>query len=232
MRSDCPVVVMLHGGFWRARYSAAHLGHAAAALTQRGLATWNVEYRRVGEASGGWPTTFTDVARAIAFLEQLAQEVTLDLSKVVILGHSAGGHLALWSAAAQATTGVAAWSPRWRPRGLIGLAAVSDLRLADALNLSDGAVSGLLGRDSLAARLAQTSPLELLPLGLPQVLVHGDLDSVVPPAMSSAYAARALAVGDPARELRIADCGHFELIDPTSTAWPSVCEVVSQMLRR
>jgi acetyl esterase/lipase len=100
------------------------------------------------------------VAYAIAFLEQLAQDVTIDLARVVIVGHSAGGHLALWSAAAHATTGVAAWSPRWRPRGVIGLAAVSDLRLADALDLSDGAVSAVLGRASLPARLAQTSPLE------------------------------------------------------------------------
>jgi acetyl esterase/lipase len=220
------LVVLFHGGFWRKRYDLQHLGHLAAALTAEGVATWSIEYRRVGDG-GGWPITCQDAAHGVAFVEQLAAAYGLDLSRVVLIGHSAGGHLALWVAAAERALGIRAWDPAlWRPRALIGLAPVADLRLAMSLGLGSGAVDEFLGSENADAEVAFASPAELVPLGLPQVLVHGERDQNVPLEVTRAYAERARAAGDSVDVVSVAECGHFELIDPRSAAWPVVRDAV------
>lgn len=217
-----PVVLNLHGGFWRAAYDLAHAGHLCAALTRRGVATCNLEYRRVGNPGGGWTGTFDDALAGFAFLGTIAREHALDLGRVVIAGHSAGGHLALWLGARKG-------EPR-AVRGVVALAAVSNLRQAWELHLSNDAVVGLLGGTpaEVGEHYADASPSELA-VGVPQRLVHGAEDDVVPIAMSRAYleAKRGredVTLVEPPR------CDHFDVIDPQSAAWPAVEGAVLALL--
>ena len=229
-----PCVVVVHGGFWRARYDLEHVGHLCRALAAAGLATWNVEYRRVGNARGGWPGTFRDVARAAAHLFATALDHRLAPDRISVLGHSAGGHLALWLAGLRA---VPADSPVWAAplpfRAAVSLAGVLDLRRAWALGLSGGAVQGVLGGgpDEVADRYAAASPVELLPLGVRQLLVHGAADAAVPVEIGETYHGVATARGDDATLLVLPDTGHFELIDPEARVWPTILEAVVPLVR-
>lgn len=229
-----PTVVYIHGGFWRARYDLKHAGHAAAALTDAGFATWNVEYRRLGNPSGGWPGTFLDVAAAVDFLRELAPRYNLDLGKVVVAGHSAGGQLAAWIAARHK---IPAGDPLYSDaplsiKGVVPLAGVVDLRLGWKMGLSNGVVKELLGGTPQAVpqRYAVTSPAELLPLGVPQILIHGTDDAVVPYEISRRYVESALQKGDNARLVTLPGVGHFEMIDPESKEWPQVVAAVRALL--
>jgi acetyl esterase/lipase len=221
-----PLLVFIHGGYWRARYDLEHAHPLCQALARAGLAVWNVEYRRVGNPGGGWPGTFADVLAALAHVRQLALDHPLDLGRVTQMGHSAGGHLALWVAAARRI-------PAGHPlhdahplplRRVVALAAVSDLRLAWDWQLSSGAVGELLGGDPQQAgeAYALASPIRLLPCGVPQVLLHGDADEAVPYELSQRYHAAARAAGDDCTLVTLPAIGHFELIDPLSAAWPHV----------
>jgi len=220
-----PVVLNLHGGFWRARYDLGHAGEFCAALTRKGVATCNLEYRRAGNPGGGWPGTFDDVRAGWHFLKTIATEQGLDLARVVVAGHSAGGHLALWLAAKESGTTPAALA------GVVALAAVSDLRQAFDLRLSNDAVVELLGGTprEVAEHYAEASPIEL-PIATPQRLIHGAEDEVVPIAMSRAYLARKKDRED-VRLLEPPHCDHFDLIDPQSAAWPRVEESILALLR-
>ncbi len=223
-RGPHPVVLNLHGGFWRSRYDLGHAGELCAALTRKGVATCNLEYRRVGNAGGGWPGTFDDVQAGFRFLSTIAAAQALDLARVVLIGHSAGGHLALWLAArlgAAKTSGL---------RGVVALAAVSDLQQAWELHLSNDAVVGLLGGTpkEVAEHYAEASPMEL-PIAVPQRLIHGAEDEIVPIAMSRAYVARK-APREDARLVEPPHCDHFDLIDPQSKAWPRVEAAVLELL--
>jgi acetyl esterase/lipase len=209
-----PSVVLFHGGFWRAAYGLEALDALAVALTNScGVATWNVEYRRIGEPGGGWPATFEDAAEAFA-------AAPVDRSLVVLLGFSAGGQLALQLA------------KRARVRGVVALAPVSDLERAAALGLNRGVVCELLGGtpDEVPGRYAATSPARLLPLGVPQLLVHGTSDSEVPIALSELYVSRAHAAGDRAELRAVKDADHFELMDPGSRCWPIIRDAVLELL--
>lgn len=234
-RGPYPCVVVLHGGFWRARYDLHHLGHLCAALGVAGVATWNVEYRRVGEIGGGWPGTFLDVAAAIAHLFAIAPAHAIDPDRVVVLGHSAGGHLALWVAGLRAVPGT---SPIWAEpvplRGAVALAGVTDLRAAWRLGLSDRAVEGLIGGgpDEVPERYAAASPIDLLPLGVPTLLVHGRDDADVPWEMSAAYHAAAGARGDESTFLSLPGSGHFAPVDPSSTAWATIVRRLLPLIAR
>ena len=230
-----PVVVAIHGGFWRSRYDLEHLGHLCAALATHGMASFSLEYRRIGHAGGGVPGTLDDVARGADFLRQLAPRHGLDLERVVALGHSAGGHLALMLAArAGNRRATALGAPPLALRGVVALAAVSDLARGYRENLGDGVVGAFVGGspEALAERYAEASPAALLPLGVAQTLVHGTEDDTVPYAFSVDYVARAKRAGDVATLVTLPGAGHFDVIVPGSSAWPSVVEAVASLLDR
>jgi len=216
------VAVVIHGGYWRSAYSLEHIGHLGAALTRAGVATWSLEYRRLGDPGGGWPAAGEDVSLGAQHLRFLAQRYPLDLTRVVALGHSAGGQLALWLAAQNKVP----------LRGVVALAAVSDLRRAWELGLSHGVVADLLGGtpEEMPERYRQASPIELLPLHVPQYLLHGTRDDDVPVDISRRYHAAATAAGDDARLIEAPGAGHFELIDPRSPEWKSVEAAVVDLL--
>ena len=218
-----PVVMNIHGGFWRNEYDLAHAGHLCAALTANGVATWNLEYRRIGNPDGGWPGTLDDVRTGAARLEKIAAERSLDLKRVVATGHSAGGHLVLWLAKQNAIA----------LRGLVALAPVADLRRAWELKLSNTVVGDLLGGSpqDFPDRYRSTSPIELVPLGVAQRVLHGANDDIVPLEISRGYVAAAKKSGDDSKLIEVADAGHFELIDPRSSAWPVVKEVVLELVK-
>jgi acetyl esterase/lipase len=221
-----PVVVMIHGGFWRARYNLDHAGHLCAALAQAGIATWNLEYRRLGNPGGGWPGTFLDVAAGADHVRDLAGKYLLDLAKVITMGHSAGGHLAVWLAARRRIPqGDALASVHPLPlRGAVSLAGIVDLRRAWELRLSDGAVGALMGGppEKLPGRYHTASPIELVPLGLKVRLLHGTEDSVVPIEISNNYQKAASRAGDDAFMVVLPGADHFAPIDPHSEYWPKV----------
>jgi acetyl esterase/lipase len=230
-----PAVIVIHGGCWQAPWALDHVRALAAALTADGFATWSLEYRRLGDAGGGWPGTFEDVASGADHLRAVAAEHALDLGRVVALGHSAGGQLALWLAARHKLPGGSALrSDAALPlRGVVSLAGVTDLRKAAAGQVCGDAVPALLdgAPDRQPERLRQSSPIELVPLGVPQRLVCGGLDSLVPNELSVDYQAAAGRAGDTVGLEVIDSVGHFELIDPTSRAWPVVLGAVASLLR-
>jgi acetyl esterase/lipase len=210
-----PVAVVLHAGFWREQYSLELSEDLARDLSRRGWAAWNVEFRRVGEASdGGYPATLEDVGAAIDFLQTL--DAPLDLARVVTIGQSAGGHLALWAATREA--------PAVPLAGAVSQAGVPDLREADRLGLGDGAAAAFLGggADEVPDRYADASPIERVPLGVPQLLVHGEADDVVPPSQSSAHAEAARAAGDEVELVLRPGEDHFVHTDPGNPAWADV----------
>jgi acetyl esterase/lipase len=228
-----PVVVMVHGGFWRARYGLEHVGHLCADLTRRGYATWSIEYRRVGHEGGGWPGTFEDAARAMDFLRPLARSHPMDLSRVVVMGHSAGGHLALWLAARRRLRPQEPLSvpEPFIPRGVVALAAVTDLERAHTLRLSNGIVSEFLGGTptQVPERYRLGSPFALAPLGVKQVLIHGTEDENVPFSLSASYHAHAAGLGDNVRLVPLPGAHHFEPINPLSQEWPQVLEAIGSL---
>jgi acetyl esterase/lipase len=219
-----PVAVLVHGGFWRARYDLRLQDRLVGDLAGRGWAVWNLEYRRLGWRSrGGWPATFHDVATGIDELGKL--DAPLDLARVVAVGHSAGGHLALWAATRPGLpAGAPGAEPAVRLVGAVAQAGVADLREAARLGLSRGAVRSLLGGPPgrLPLRYDLASPVERLPLGVPQLLVHGDADDAVPIELARRYAERAAQAGDPCELVELSGCGHFEHLDPASDAWGAV----------
>ena len=209
-----PVAVLIHGGFWRDRWTRDTMDGIAIDLRGCGWATWNIEYRRVG-TGGGWPQTFDDVGAAIDQLRHLAADYDIDPERVVAIGHSAGGHLALWSASRP--SGVAVFAA-------VGLAPVSDLSAAYDQAIGDYAVAGLMGDSPSAApdRYATSSPAQLLPLGAKQIIVHGAEDSAVPVEMTRSYVSAAREAGDDVVYTEMVGGDHMSLIDPASPTWPTV----------
>ena len=214
-----PLALMIHGGFWREKYNLMHAGHLCAALTKAGVATLNIEYRRVGNPGGGWPGSLHDIEAAFQFISATAKDKRLDLDRVVVLGHSAGGQLALALAARHPSL-----------RGMVALAPVSDLRNAYDHHLSNDAVVEFLGGPPSEApdAYAEASPVEL-PISIPQVIIHGSHDDTVPIEMSRSYLETKTNRGENVRLVEL-DCGHFELIDPSSKAWPYVRQTVLELL--
>jgi acetyl esterase/lipase len=231
-----PVVIVIHGGFWKAQYGLDLMDKMSDDLTARGYATWNIEYARVGHAGGAWPGTLLDVAAAADFLRRLAPEYSLDLGRVASIGHSAGGHLALWLAARHripAGSPVAAQDPL-PLAGVVSLAGVTNLARMWEVRQVDSPVANFLGGrpDEVPERYAAASPVQLLPLGVPQVLVHGAEDTDVPPELSETYTAAARAAGDPAELVALPGVEHFMVIDPDSIAWPPIVAALARVLAR
>lgn len=228
-----PVVVVIHGGFWRARYDLEHAGHLAADLARRGYATWSIEYRRIGHPGGGVPGTLEDVGLAVDHLRTFAGAHRLDLSRVVVLGHSAGGHLAAWAASRAGLADTALRGEHPLPlRGAVLLAGVLDLEEAHRLRLGEGVVEDFVGASPSARPdlYALASPLRRVPLGVPQVLLHGAADDVVPPQLSARYAEAARRAGDAVTLIALEGAGHFELIDPRAAEWEQVVQAVRTLL--
>src|SRR5262245_30624483 len=197
-----PVAIVIHGGFWRSAYNLDHISHLCVALNQAGVATWSLEYRRIGNPGGAWPGTFQDVAAGTDHLRTIAAKYRLDLNRTIAIGHSAGGHLALWLAARPAIPkdDVLFAADPLKLKGVVSLAGVSDLRRAFELKLSTSVVTDLLGGspETVPDRYRSGSPLELLPLRIPQKLLHGTLDTNVPFEISQSYVTAAKEKGDEA----------------------------------
>lgn len=234
-----PVVVLVHGGCWKSEYATLRdLAALADALTDAGFATWSIEYRRLGEPGGGWPGTYRDVAAGIDHLRTLAAPHRLDLSRVAVLGHSAGGHLAHWSAARHRLPGT---SPLHSAdplplRGIINMAGRPDM--ASGIDAYEAMCRGPVIRDllggmpaSVPERYRDSSPMALLPLGTPQILLWGDQEDFVPAAEVQAFAAAARRAGDPVELITIPATGHFETANPRSPAWRHVLGAVRRLLR-
>ncbi|MDM4141090.1 MULTISPECIES: alpha/beta hydrolase [Mycobacterium] len=242
-----PVAVIIHGGFWRTAYGADLGAELAADLVQHGFAAWNLEYRRVGDdpdrGGGGWPSTCLDVAAAVDLLAADGQTVAagrLDLSRVIAIGHSAGGHLAGWLAGrGSMPAGAPGASPLVPLTGFLSQAGVLDLGFGMKENTGRGAIRKFLGALSNGpdddtdtdtdTRLA--SPCAMLPTGVPSVCVHGTADDDVPLRQSQRFVAAARRAGDDSRLLVLPGADHYSLIDVTSPSW-AVCRAAVRELAR
>ncbi|WP_294568726.1 S9 family peptidase [uncultured Arthrobacter sp.] len=224
------VVVIIHGGYWRSTYGAELGEPLARDLADRGYACWNLEYRRVGNG-GGWPGTFEDIAAGIDLLTEAAARHGLDLTTVTALGHSAGGHLAVWAAGRDS---LPADAPGAGPAAVPLTAVVSQsgvLNLAEAhdLNLSNGAVEDLLGASPTAEpeRYRWADPLDAVPLPVPVYALHGEEDTTVPLSQAESYVAAATQAGA-AAELLVIPGDHFAMITPGTEAWERVVAAVDK----
>jgi len=222
-----PLIVLIHGGFWRPAYDRTHLGPMGHALATAGYMVAVPEYRRAGMAEEGWAGTFGDIALAADEVAGVAGAHGADTSTVTWAGHSAGGHLALWAAARPGLPLSGAGSP-WRGPSpadhVVSLAGCSSLRLCAEWNLGGGAVRSLMGGgpDEVPERYAVADPAALPPPAVPVTLVHGSADDQVPVEMSQAFPGGTL--------VEIPGAGHFDLIDPRSRAWPTVMAVLAGTL--
>ena len=238
-----PVAVVIHGGCWKSRHGnlIADLQNTAplsSALTSLGIATWNIEYRQTDNPGGGWTGTFEDVASAIDHLRVLAKAYPFDLNRVVVVGHSAGGHLGTWAAARHRL-------PKRSP-----LFSKEPLRLLGVVNLAGptglesilpiqsqlcGApvITNLIGGSpsEVPERYRQASPSNLLPIGVKQVLITGAQDKLVPARWGQKYEEEAKKVGDDVSFIAVENASHFDVIAPGSVAWPKVEEAVLSMLK-
>jgi dipeptidyl aminopeptidase/acylaminoacyl peptidase len=203
-----PLVCLFHGGFWRMPYGRDQLHPMALDLCEAGLAVWNLEYRRVGPGGTPWPATLEDVEGALSWLHTLRiAHPQIDLQRLSLVGHSAGGHLAFWAAARAAHL-----SQRLRPAAVVGLAPLLDLMAAANANLGNGAVHAFLG--------------------VRQWILHGDEDDAVPPALSQSYVAEATAAGDEATWVPLAHADHMALIDPRSQSYQVVRQCIVAAAQR
>lgn len=233
-----PVVVLVHGGCWLNEFDLSYFTHMAAALTAAGYATWTPEYRRLGDAGGGWPGTLKDVAAATDHLRELATRHPLNLQQVVAAGHSAGGQLALWLAArGQLPRESELYVEDPLPlRGVIGMAAITDLEnyRVGPPGSCHAAVDALLGGSPMAqpARYAAISPIRLLPLGVPQWLFQGARDPIVSETSVRRYVDTARQSGDQV-ELQVdPDAGHFEVALPDTRLGQQILVALARLLPR
>lgn len=226
-----PVVVLIHGGFWRDGFFLDLMNPLVPSLLDEGFAVWNIEYRRVG-AGGGYPQTFDDVAAAIDELADLPERFdgVLDLDDVATVGHSAGGHLAVWLAGRGAVrSGSPGGDPVVLPSRVVAQAGVLDLVGCAEQGVGGTACTDLVGATPSAdpERYEQTSPAEMIPIDADVVAVHGANDRIVPVTQSETYVDRAIEVGGRARLELIEGADHFSNLDPTHPAWLAVIGVLT-----
>ena len=221
-----PVVVFVHGGCWLSQFDIAHAAAAEEALADAGYAVWSLEYRRVGDEGGGWPSTYQDVGRGADHLRKLAGAHALDTTRVVASGHSAGGTFALWLAGRGA---IPPASPLHAAdplpvHAVVALAPAGDLEGLHARGVCGRVVDRLMGGSPAEHpdRYAAASPMRLAPVGVPQTLLIGGLDAMWAPP-GRAYYHHAVTVGDSqVRSVNLPESGHFEMILPTTSSWPAV----------
>jgi acetyl esterase/lipase len=222
-----PLVVLVHGGGWKHRWTRDLMAPIAVDLAKHGYATWNVEYRRVG-GGGGWPTTFDDLRMAINALTYIEEADLLDLDRVCFLGHSSGGQLALWAASDTETV--------VRPSHVVAIAAITDLVEASRRQLIGGEniAASLLGgtHEEVPERYAAVSPRANLPLGVDLLLVQG-LNDYIPDLvdLNRSYAIAARAAGDEVEHAELPDADHLSPIEPASAAWRLIRDKLITVLR-
>lgn len=214
------IVMNIHGGFWRNRYNLAHAGHFCSALAARGLATWNIEYRRVGDTGGGWPGSLEDVRQAWRFIPQLADKYNLSAERVIVAGHSAGAQLALALAAYEQSV-----------QSVLSLAGVLDLRRAWELQLSGNAEAEFMGGSPEQApqHYRAADPLQMAIPHSVQWILHGEQDDIVPLDFSRSYYQHKRREGENVQFLAIPKADHFDLIDPRSAAWSTVEDTILRL---
>jgi acetyl esterase/lipase len=233
-----PVAVLVHGGCWTKEFGGiTQLRNLAGALAERGIASWNIEYRRVDEAGGGYPGTYQDVNAALAMLAQQAQRYPLDLKRLVAVGHSAGGQLVQWMAGRPR---IPATSPLYQPdplpvRNVVSLGGLADLRREQALIKSScdreiGQLTGAPG-DKRPDVFSDTNAGDLLPNGSRTILVTGELDRISPPRVARDFAARARAAGDAAEVVILPGASHYDEVSAGSHAWPLVLQAIESALK-
>jgi acetyl esterase/lipase len=212
--------MVVHGGYWQAIYNLTHAGHLCVDLAAHGIATWNVEYRRIGDPGGGWPAALEDVRRGLDHLAALEADYPLDLTRALVLGHSAGGQLAL----------LAAIRTRVPLRAVVSLAGVVDLHATHRQGDDDGLITRLLegGPDDVPRRWRDASPSSFLPLGFRYVLACGTEDVHWEPNRLTADAARRL--GDDVELLALPGAGHFDLVDPLAPEWTVIRQKLHELL--
>lgn len=237
-RGPHPVVVLLHGGCYLAKYEGlAQTSGIAADLARRGYAVWNIEYRKLGEAGAGYPGTFLDVADAVDLIRLEAPKYQLNARRVVALGHSAGGHLALWAAARHR---LPTSSPLWRAnplrlRAAVSLGGIGDLEGQGAIfagACGPEPIPTIIGVATRTNPYADTSPAELLPTGARVTMISGELDHVMPPPTGQAYVARLRKSGDAGQAISIPGASHFDVVTPTTAAWKVVADVIAREFAR
>jgi len=227
-----PVVVMIHGGFWKPDYDLKHADHLCLALTESGIATWNIEYRRIG-SDGGWPKTFEDVIDAVNYLGRILEYYPLDLNRVVVAGHSVGGQLALWLGGDHSQFAHLLNTRLTMPlKGIVSLAGVTDLRLAWKKKLCNKIIEQFLGGDpfQVSDLYKWACPTRGLPLHIPRVLIHGKYDTDVPVCFSQHYKKMAQKAGDPMVEVVELECGHLELVHPMMDEYKRVRQKIADFL--
>lgn len=231
------VLVVIHGGCWLSFADLRHLDEFSQAFTDAGWATWSVEYAPVDEEGGGWPGTFLDVADGIDHLRSIADDHDLDLDRVAVIGHSAGGHLSLWAGGrSRIPEGSELYRPDpIRPRAVISLGGLGDLEAFHASNVptcGPDIMPRLLGGppDEVSDHYSQGSPARLLPLGVPQLQITGASDGAVPPRFAEAYGEAAAGAGDTVETVILDDAGHFEVVAPWWPRWPEVQRSVLDFL--
>jgi acetyl esterase/lipase len=231
-----PVAIVIHGGCWVSTLATVQNTAAAAdALRDLGVATWNIEYRGIDRQ--GWPGTFEDVATATDYLQKVSQTYPIDLTRVIAVGHSAGAHLALWLGGRRQ---LPQESTLFHPSPLLLTAVVAlggpgdlrDFRNYETHICGAPVIDSLLGGspEAVPGHYAQGSPIELLPFGIHQVLIVGEQDPVMPERSREAYLMAAQNLGDTVERIVIPNAGHFEVIAPTSTAWPIVKGKILELL--
>lgn len=233
-----PIVVIIHGGCWLAAYDLHLMDAMATNLTAQGYATWNLEYRRVGDPGGAWPNTFLDVAKGVNYLRDIAEEYDLDLNHIVVTGHSAGGHLALWLGVQDelpADSELKLGDPL-PISGVVSLAGIVDpasylVREGQSCGTSvDELIGGL--PETMPERYRQASPLQMAPSGVRQILINGVEDPIVPLTHVRPFYDAARNKGDKVKLKKVKNAGHFEMIAPGSVAWPAIERSIRRLIRK
>ena len=233
-----PVVILIHGGCWRADFSNLHeMGPIADALKAKGVATWNIEYRSLGQPGGGWPGTYLDVGNGIDHLRSIAASRKLDLKRVIVIGHSGGGHLAMWAVARRHVplrSAIYVTDPL-PLRGVIDLAGTPDMEAFLPFQRGCGGravVEEMLGGTptEVPQRYSDTSPISKLPLGVAQTLVWGRRDQFAPISLGESYVEAARRNNEKVNLISFADLGHFEIATPFGPSWPALEKEILRML--